>query len=57
MSEPQDNLPASMTALTIRLDDELFAVEAGRVREQPVMATHVFGSLGSRKGSMRGLWL
>lgn len=33
MSEPQGNLPSSMTALTIRLDDELFAVEAGRVRE------------------------
>ena len=29
----EDVAPGAMTALTIRLDDELFAVEAGRVRE------------------------
>lgn len=33
MSQAQEHQPSSMTALTIRLDDELFAVEAGRVRE------------------------
>ncbi|WEJ33098.1 chemotaxis protein CheW [Devosia sp. SD17-2] len=34
MSAPDDIASAaSMTALTIRLEDELFAVEAGRVRE------------------------
>jgi purine-binding chemotaxis protein CheW len=33
MSEPQNIAGAPMTALTIRLEDELFAVEASRVRE------------------------
>lgn len=33
MTELADNAPAAMTAITIRLDDELFAVEANRVRE------------------------
>ncbi|SMQ73081.1 purine-binding chemotaxis protein CheW [Devosia lucknowensis] len=33
MSQIQEHASSTMTALTIRLDDELFAVEAGRVRE------------------------
>ena len=35
MSQAQEHLPSSMTALTIRLDDELFAVEAPNAAKPP----------------------